>query len=82
MLGRSKINKIKDLKAMSLQNVNASHDDYSVGVTNGVELALALLEDREPELICTVNDAPILVETKHEEKRGTGRTTVTGIRRS
>lgn len=81
MLGRNKINKINDLKAMSLQNVNASHDDYSVGVTNGVELALALLEDREPELICTVNDAPILVE-KQEEKRGTGRTTVTGIRRS
>lgn len=81
MLGRNKINKIKDLKAMSLQNVNASHDDYSVGVTNGVELALALLEDREPELICTVNDTPILVE-KQEEKRGTGRTTVTGIRRS
>lgn len=81
MLGRNKINKIKDLKAMSLQNVNASHDDYSVGVTNGVELALALLEDREPELICTVNDTPTLVE-KQEEKRGTGRTTVTGIRRS
>ena len=81
MLCRNKINKIKDLKAMSLQNVNASHDDYSVGVTNGVELALALLEDREPELICTVNDTPILVE-KQEEKRGTGRTTVTGIRRS
>lgn len=81
MLGRSKINKIKDLKAMSLQNVNASHDDYSVGVTNGVELALALLEDREPEFICTVTDTPVLVE-KQEEKRGTGRTTVTGIRRS
>ena len=80
MLGRSKINKIKDLKAMSLQNVNASHDDYSVGVTNGVELALASLEDREHELICTVNDAPMIVDKKHDEKIGTGRTTVTGIR--
>lgn len=79
MLSRSKMNKIKDLKSMSLQNVNASRDDYSVGLTNGVELALAILENREPDLICVVSDTNV-IENKNETKRGTGRTTVTGIR--
>lgn len=79
MLSRSKMNKIKDLKSMSLQNVNASRDDYSVGLTNGVELALAILENREPDLICVVSNTNV-IENKNETKRGTGRTTVTGIR--
>lgn len=68
-------NSIKQLKGMQEQNIC---DDYSCGLHNGLELALAVVEDREPKF-ATYETEPVNVEP--EEEKGTGRTVVNGIKR-
>ena len=63
------------LKEMQVQNIT---DDYSCGLHNGLELALAVVEDREPEFK-TYETEPINIETKEEQE--VGRTVASGIRR-
>lgn len=63
------------LKEMQEQNIT---DDYSCGLHNGLELALAVVEDREPEFK-TFETEPVNIETEEEQK--TGRTIASGIRR-
>lgn len=63
------------LKEMQVQNIT---DDYSCGLHNGLELALAVIENREPEFK-TYEIEPINIETKEEQE--TGRTVASGIRR-
>nr|DAP60045.1 MAG TPA: hypothetical protein [Caudoviricetes sp.] len=64
------------LKQMQVQNIT---DDYSCGLHNGLELALAVVENREPEF-ATYEAEPVNIET--EEEQETGRTVASGIRRS
>lgn len=66
---------IRMLKEMQVQNIT---DDYSCGLHNGLELALAVVEDREPEF-ATYETEPINIES--EEEKGTGRTVASGIKR-
>jgi hypothetical protein len=66
---------IRMLKEMQEQNVT---DDYSCGLHNGLELALAVVEDRKPEFQ-TYETEPVNIETKEEQE--TGRTIASGIRR-
>lgn len=66
---------IRMLKEMQEQNIT---DDYSCGLHNGLELALAVIEDREPEFQ-TYETEPVNIETKEEQE--TGRTIASGIRR-
>lgn len=63
------------LKEMQIQNIT---DDYSCGLHNGLELALAVVEDREPEFQ-TYETEPINIETEEEQEKG--RTVASGIRR-
>ena len=63
------------LKEMQEQNIT---DDYSCGLHNGLELALAVVEDREAECK-TYETEPVNIETKEEQE--TGRTIASGIRR-
>lgn len=65
---------IRMLKEMQVQNIT---DDYSCGLHNGLELALAVVEDREPEFK-TYETEPLNIETK--EEKGTGRTVASGIK--
>lgn len=77
----TKIKNVKTLRAMCIEQANASKDDYSVGVANGVELALALLEKREPRLIYTqANTLTDAAENAAKEPQR-GRTVASGIRR-
>ena len=77
----TKIKNVKTLRDMCIENANASKDDYSVGVANGVELALALLEKREPSLIYTqANTRTVTAENAAKEPQR-GRTVASGIRR-
>lgn len=63
------------LKEMQVQNIT---DDYSCGLHNGLELALAVVEDREPEFK-TYETEPVNIETEEEQEMG--RTIASGIRR-
>ena len=50
-------------------------DDYMVGLYNGMEFALAMYEDREPEFMVVVN------KQAEEEQEQLGRTNFHGILR-
>lgn len=59
---------------MQAQNIQ---DDYSCGLHNGIELALAVLEGREP-VFQTFEKEPDIIEVEEEKP---GRTAYSGVRR-
>lgn len=65
-------NIIRMLKDMQEQNVT---DDYSCGLCNGIELCLAAMEEREPELVTFTKEPEVI-----EKKEQTGRTMFSGER--
>lgn len=64
-------NSIKQLKEMQEQNIG---DDYSCGVYNGIELCMAIIEEREP-VFATYDSEPLNIE--HDES--VERTVASGI---
>lgn len=68
-----KTNEIKRLKKNQEQNIK---DDYSLGIYNGLELALSVLEKREPEFKTIGNETKII---EGNEVRNSGRTIANGI---
>lgn len=74
---KTKLKQIKvarDLQKQSLQN---NPDDYMTGLYNGLELATAIMENREPVFETCIKEPPV-IENKEEQ---TGRTIASGIRR-
>lgn len=60
--------KVESLKSTQrIQEANGNKDLYNIGIQNGIELCLAVLEDREPNLI--VVEQTKEEETKQESKR-------------
>ena len=45
---QNKINKIKELLKIQGNDGNWNYDPYMLGLYNGMEMALAIMEDREP----------------------------------
>ena len=77
---RSKTKKIKafrDLQRSIIDNID-NKDDYSVGLYNGLEVAVAMLEKREPVFEACITKQPEIIEKEEEEQ---GRTIANGIRR-
>lgn len=73
---RSKTKEVKNIRDLQKQSLEKSTDDYMVGLYNGLEMATAILEGREPEFLTCVKEPPVIGE---EEK--IGRTTFSGVRR-
>lgn len=69
-----KINQIKELQKQNIEN--NKHDEYMVGVYNGIEMALAILENREPVFVDVLKE-PKTIENVEQ----IGRTISNGIRR-
>ena len=67
-----KADEIRRIKQMQEQNIT---DEYTVGIYNGIEMCLAILENREPEFK-TVEKETEIKEAKEQENR---RTIVSGI---
>lgn len=63
------------LHDMQKQNIT---DEYSCGIYNGLELALAILEEREPEFVSVENKEE---QKQMEETKQKGRTVASGIRK-
>lgn len=76
MFKKSKTKQIKKIKEIQKQNIDRTKDDYMVGIYNGLELAVAILENREPEFRATVKEPPVI-----EGEQKIGRTTFSGVRR-
>lgn len=72
----NKKKQIKEIRDLQEQNiVNNENDEYVIGVYNGIEIALAMLENREP-IFKTVTKEPEVIERKEQS----GRTVVSGVR--
>lgn len=78
MFKKSKTKQIKKIKEIQKQNIDRTKDDYTVGVYNGLELAVAILEEREPEFVCTISNEHKCIEMEPETL---GRTVASGIKR-
>ena len=70
------VNKIKEIKRLKLVQEQKISDDYTVGIYNGLELALSVLEKREPDFKTFVKESEII-----ERENNNGRTIMSGIRR-
>lgn len=67
------------LHDMQKQNIT---DEYSCGIYNGLELALAILEEREPEFVFVEKkDEPEQEPEQMEETKQKGRTVASGMRK-
>lgn len=65
-------NSIKQLRGIQEQNIG---DDYSCGIYNGIELCMAIIEEREP-VFATYDSEPVSVEI---EEQKVGRTVASGV---
>lgn len=73
----NKTKKIKQIKELQKNNiVNNMHDEYMVGVYNGIEITLAMLENREPIFVNVLKEP-----TTTEKVEQIGRTISSGLRR-
>lgn len=70
------VNKIKEIKRLKLVQEQKISDDYTVGIYNGLELALSVLEKREPDFKTFEKESEVI-----ERKNNNGRTIMSGIRR-
>lgn len=74
---RSKTKKIKAFRDLQRSIIDNNKDDYSVGLYNGLEIAVAILEKREPVFETCITKKPEIIEKEEEQ----GRTIANGIRR-
>lgn len=74
---KSKTKEVKNIRDLQKQSLEKSADDYMVGLYNGLEMATAILEGREPEFLTCVKEPPVI---ENEEEQA-GRTVANGIRR-
>lgn len=74
---KSKTNEVKNIRDLQKQSLEKSADDYMVGLYNGLEMATAILENREPVFLDIVKEQPVI----EREEEQTGRTIASGIKR-
>lgn len=73
---RSKTKQVKEVRDLQKQSLEKLTDDYMVGLYNGLELAVAIMENRKPVyLSCTKEPEQI----ENIEKQEVGRTCYNGI---
>lgn len=70
-----KIGHLKSVKDAQLTQLNTS---YNIGLYNGLELAIAMLEERDPSFFMTSDGED---QTEEEEEPNQRRTVSCGVRR-
>lgn len=74
---KSRMKELKRIKNVQEQNLGDRKDEYVVGIYNGLELAEAIMEGREPNFVLYEKEPK---EIKTQENSG-GRTVISGIRK-
>ena len=75
-----KAKEIERIQSMQVKTLESNGDDYIVGIYNGLEMALAVLLNREPVFISKLNETQVIDKTDEEEEK-TGRTAFSGVRK-
>lgn len=73
---KKRIRTVENMK--EAQRNEATNDDYTLGMYNGLELALSVIQDRKADLLYCVRE-PQLIEEQEEQK--IGRTVAHGVRK-
>lgn len=74
---KNKTNEVKRIRDLQKQSIETANDNYMVGLYNGLEFAVAIMEGRKPEFLACVGEPPIVDNTEEQA----GRTIASGIRR-
>lgn len=74
---KTRVRKVKEIRKVQEKMIETNADDYMVGLFNGLEMAVAILENREPEFRATVKEQQIV---EHEGEQY-GRTVASGIKK-
>ena len=76
MLKGKRIRELKRVKDVQEQNLGEDQNEYMVGMYNGLELAVAIMENRPPVYVSCEKE-PEQIESKEEQE--VGRTCYNGI---
>lgn len=76
MLKGKRIRELKRVKDVQEQNLGEDQNEYMVGMYNGLELAVAIMENRPPAYVSCEKE-PEQIESKEEQE--VGRTCYNGI---
>lgn len=71
--GIRELKRVKDVQEQSLKDV---HDDYMIGLYNGLELAVAIIENRKPVYLSCIKEPE---QIENIEKQEVGRTCYNGV---
>jgi hypothetical protein len=76
MLRGKRIRELKRVKNVQEQSLKAEHDDYMIGLYNGLELAVAIMENRKPVYLSCIKEPE---QIENIEKQEVGRTCYNGV---
>lgn len=76
MLKGKRVRELKRVKDVQEQSLKAEHDDYMIGLYNGLELAVAIMENRKPVYLSCIKEPE---QIENVEKQEAGRTCYNGI---
>lgn len=76
MLKGKRVRELKRVKDVQEQSLKAEHDDYMIGLYNGLELAVAIMENRKPVYLSCIKEPE---QIENIEKQEVGRTCYNGI---
>lgn len=76
MLKGKRIRELKRIKDIQEQNLGEDQNEYMVGMYNGLELAVAIMENRPPVYVSCEKE-PEQIESNEEQE--VGRTCYNGI---
>ena len=72
---KKRVKELKRIRELQKQALEVDTDDYMVGLYNGLEFAVAIMEDREPVFEAAVSKETEVIECEEEK----GRTIKSGI---
>lgn len=75
---KKRVKELKRIRELQRHALEIDTDDYMIGLYNGLEFAVAIMEDREPVFETTVSKETEVIEREEEQ---IGRTIASGIRR-
>lgn len=76
MLKGKRIRELKRVKDVQEQSLKAEHDDYMIGLYNGLELAVAIMENRKPVYLSCIKEPE---QIENVGKQEVGRTCYNGV---
>lgn len=76
MLKGKRIRELKRIKDIQEQNLGEDQNEYMVGMYNGLELAVAIMENRKPVYLSCIKEPE---QIENIEKQEVGRTCYNGV---